>query len=51
MGWEVSQRFVDQWGWMMDDETIRCSNFWRFERGELPLVTAAAVGEILGEVA
>jgi hypothetical protein len=51
MGWEASQQFVDLWGWMMDEETIQCSNFWRFERGDLPLVTPAVVGEILGEVA
>lgn len=51
MGWEASQQFVDQWGWIMDEETIRYSNFWRFERGELPLVKPATVGEILGEVA
>lgn len=37
MGWEVSQDFVDRWGWILDDETIRSSNFWRVERGEPPL--------------
>ena len=51
MGWELSQAFVDQWGWLMDEESIRFSNFWRFERGELPLITCAIPGGILGEVA
>ena len=37
MGWEVSQNFADRWGWILDGETIRCSNFWRMERGEAPL--------------
>ena len=37
MGWEVAQGFVDKWGWILDDETIKSSNFWRGERGEGPL--------------
>ncbi|KAI4217151.1 MAG: hypothetical protein LQ351_000460 [Letrouitia transgressa] len=36
-GWEVSQRFVDTWGWLLDHETVRNSDFWRRERGEPPL--------------
>ena len=51
MGWELSQGFVNKWGWMVDEETLRCSNFWRFERGELPLHNPHGPGEILGEVA
>jgi len=37
MGWEVSQDFADRWGWILDAETVRCSDFWRTERGEPPL--------------
>ena len=37
MGWEVSQEFCSKWGWLLDESTIRYSNFWRAERGELPL--------------
>lgn len=37
LGWEVSQGFVDTWGWLLDHETVRCSDFWRSERGEPPL--------------
>jgi len=36
-GWEVSQEFVDKWGWLIDPQTIQHSNFWRFERGESEL--------------
>ncbi|KAI9737871.1 MAG: hypothetical protein M1834_009241 [Cirrosporium novae-zelandiae] len=38
MGWEVSQDFIDKWGWLVDRDTVRFSNFWRRERGEEPLV-------------
>ena len=37
IGWEISQGFVDKWGWLLDAETIRYSNFWRAERGDSPL--------------
>ena len=37
MGWEVSQEFASKWGWLLDQETIQHSNFWRVERGEFPL--------------
>lgn len=37
MSWEVSQGFADRWGYILDDETIRFSNFWRLERGDTPL--------------
>lgn len=37
MGWEVSQDFADRWGWILDAETVRCSDFWRMERGDPPL--------------
>lgn len=51
MGWELSQNFVYQWGWLVDEDSIRYSNFWRFERGEMPLNTPPVAGEILGEIA
>lgn len=35
--WEASQGFVSRWGWLLDHDTIRYSNFWRAERGESPL--------------
>lgn len=34
----------------MDDDLIRSSNFWRGERGELPLVIPNLGGSITGEV-
>ena len=49
VGWEISQEFVDRWGWLVDEETIRTSNFWRIERGEAPLmVRRREVQEIPG---
>ncbi|KAK5093987.1 hypothetical protein LTS08_008771 [Lithohypha guttulata] len=38
MGWEMSQSFTNDWAWLLDEETIQYSNFWRAERGEPPLV-------------
>lgn len=37
VGWEFSQTFADQWGWLLDAACVASSNFWRYERGEPPL--------------
>jgi len=39
-GWEVTQGFVDKWGWILKgcDEMIEISNRWREGRGEERLV-------------
>jgi len=50
VAWEVTQTFATNWAWLMDDDLIRSSNFWRGERGEPPLVTPDLGGGILGEV-
>lgn len=39
-----------KWAWLVDHEMIRCSNFWRAERGESPLIVPDWGGSILGEV-
>lgn len=49
MGWEISQEFLEKWEGIVDEETIKCSNFWRFERGEGPLEWGVG-GGVLGEV-
>lgn len=41
---------MTNWAWLMDNEIIRCSNFWRGERGEGPLVVPDLGGLILGEI-
>ena len=38
VAWEVTQGFATNWAWLLDEQTIRNSNFWRGERGEGPLV-------------
>lgn len=43
VGWEFSQTFVDQWGWLLDAACVESSNFWRYERGEPPLRLSSAV--------
>ena len=50
--WEMSQTFMMKWGWLVDDEVIRCSNFWRAERGEGPLIVPTEFrGSVLEEIA
>ena len=44
MGWEVAQAFTSKWAWLLDEDTIRYSNFWRAERGELPLQVPTLCG-------
>ncbi|KAL9014924.1 MAG: hypothetical protein Q9173_000429 [Seirophora scorigena] len=46
IGWEFSQSFVDQWGWLLDAGSVDSSNFWRVERGEAPLRLPSAVPSI-----
>ena len=38
VAWEVTQAFATNWAWLLDEQTVRNSNFWRGERGEGPLV-------------
>ena len=48
--WEVSQSFVDKWWWLLGDEVIAYSDFWRAERGESSLqVPVIDIGEIIEE--
>ncbi|KAL2049710.1 hypothetical protein ABVK25_010051 [Lepraria finkii] len=49
--WEVSQTFATNWAWLMDEKTIRSSNFWRGERGEDPLVLPDFGGAALDDMA
>ena len=37
-GWEVGPEFANKWWFLMDDEIIRTTNFWRGQRGEGPLM-------------
>jgi hypothetical protein len=34
MGWEVSDEFVRKWWFLVDEDIVRTSNFWRRQRGE-----------------
>lgn len=47
VGWEFSQSFADQWGWLLDEGSIASSNFWRFERGEPPLKLPCTAPQIV----
>lgn len=38
IAWEVTQSFATNWAWLLDEQTVRNSNFWRGERGESPLI-------------
>lgn len=45
-GWEVSQQFTQRWWFLLDEEMIRTTNFWRRQRGEKPLEIAPASGSM-----
>lgn len=45
-GWEVSQQFTQRWWFLLDEEMIRTTNFWRRQRGENPLEIAPASGSM-----
>lgn len=33
-GWELSEGFVGKWWWLLDEECLGSTNFWRVARGE-----------------
>ncbi|TAQ83073.1 hypothetical protein B7494_g8603 [Chlorociboria aeruginascens] len=37
MGWEIEEKFAMKWWFVMDDEVLRTTNFWRAARDEPPL--------------
>lgn len=42
MGWEVGPEFVTKWWFLIDDQILRATNFWRRQRGEEALVLATS---------
>jgi len=36
--WELPAAFVDKWWWLLDDQVVGMTNFWREQRAEEPLV-------------
>ncbi|KAH8812679.1 hypothetical protein F5884DRAFT_314988 [Xylogone sp. PMI_703] len=36
--WEFPEQFVDKWWWLLDEEIIAMTNFWREERAVEPLI-------------
>ena len=48
--WEVKPSFAMKWWWLLDQEIIKASNFWRGERGEEPLVIPAGPMGMIEEV-
>ncbi|KAK3384130.1 hypothetical protein B0T24DRAFT_673939 [Lasiosphaeria ovina] len=37
-GWEIPEAFVDKYWWLLDEDMLAMTNFWREERAEEPLV-------------
>ena len=35
--YELSQEFVSNWGWLLDEDSLSTTNFWRAQRGERAL--------------
>ena len=38
MGWEIGPDFAQKWWFLMDDEALKSTNFWRSQRGEKALI-------------
>ncbi|KAI9712655.1 MAG: hypothetical protein M1820_001276 [Bogoriella megaspora] len=38
MGWEVAPEFAQKWWFLMDDGIMHSTNFWRAQKGEVPLM-------------
>lgn len=36
-GWEMQEEFVHKWWWVIADDILEETNFWRVSRGEAPL--------------
>ncbi|KAL7917411.1 hypothetical protein ACQKWADRAFT_325765 [Trichoderma austrokoningii] len=36
-GWEMQEEFVNKWWWVIADDILEETNFWRVSRGEAPL--------------
>lgn len=45
-GWEVTEEFVRNWGWVVQDcsDLFRSTNMWRARRGERPLINHDGAG-------
>ncbi|KAK3356318.1 hypothetical protein B0T25DRAFT_134459 [Lasiosphaeria hispida] len=37
-GWEIPAAFIEKWWWLLDEEIVTMTNFWREERADIPLV-------------
>lgn len=37
-GWEIPTAFVEKWWWLLDEDIVTMTNFWREERADMPLV-------------
>ncbi|KAK3381756.1 hypothetical protein B0H63DRAFT_476568 [Podospora didyma] len=37
-GWEIPAAFVDKWWWLLDEDIVAMTNFWREERADEVLV-------------
>ncbi|KAL6909300.1 hypothetical protein GGI43DRAFT_380096 [Trichoderma evansii] len=37
-GWEMQEEFVNKWWWVIADDILEETNFWRVSRGEAPLL-------------
>ena len=40
---EFEPEFLEKWRWLVDDEVLSVTNFWRAQRGEGPLVFTDAL--------
>lgn len=42
-GWEVQESFANKWWWLITEEVLEETNFWRVSRGENPLLLGSLI--------
>jgi hypothetical protein len=40
MSWEIDETFARKWWFLMDETVLASTNFWRAQRGDIPLILA-----------
>jgi hypothetical protein len=43
MSWEIDETFARKWWFLMDETVLASTNFWRAQRGDIPLILAQLI--------
>lgn len=45
-GWEVRETFAKKWWWLITEDVLEETNFWRVSRGEKPLLLGSLIEDL-----